>query len=86
MLQFGNADPIAENMPRPVFPLTSFCLLLQLLTASSSFLHVTILLVKSLQLHLSPYNWLISDNLNLYKVPDNAVCHRIYSKEFRIIE
>ena len=51
-----------------------FLLVLQLLTASSAFLlDVTIPLVQAVQLHLP---------LNLYKHPNNADCHRIYTEDF----
>ena len=48
----------------------------------SLLLHVTIPLVKPLQLHLTLCNWLTPHNLNLYKPPDNADCHRIYFEDF----
>ena len=50
----------------------------------SFLLHVTILLVKPLQLHLALCNWLTPHNLNLYKPPDNADCHRIYFEDFHL--
>ena len=48
----------------------------------SLLLHVTILLVKPLQLHLALCNWLTPHNLNLYKPPDNADCHGINFEDF----
>ena len=54
----------------------NFLLVLQLSTASSAFsflLNVTIPLVQAVQVHLP---------LNLYKLPNNADCYRIYTEDF----
>ena len=48
----------------------------------SYLLHVTILLVQSLQLQLPPCNYLMTHDLKLYKLPDNI--HRIYSTDFHL--